>query len=299
MTEKFIERATTYSLKIGELSVYETNCPCKDINFHFDQYVFSVMVNGHKTIESNNLKFEFFPGTFFIPEINSVNKVSIPNASIDNPTKCIVLTLHPSFIENYRDEILCHEMSKDIMYNNIDQMDCQFYYSNNNLLTKSLLKIHELVLKDKSTGKPIIIELIAKEMLLRLFQTEALYLLRNNCAKSIENDSIRKVTSYIANNIEKKMTSSNLATIAGMGKTTFFNKFKSETGLTLSNYILNERIKFTKIAIQSNRSSLQTIAYQNGFRSYEYFCRSFKRIVMMKPSEYKLKVLGFRKEARL
>ena len=91
MVEQFIERGTSYSLRNGKLSLYETNCACKDIQFYFDQYVMTLMLSGHKTIVSDHLKFEFFPGTFFIPEKEVINSVSIPNASIYNPTQCLVL----------------------------------------------------------------------------------------------------------------------------------------------------------------------------------------------------------------
>ncbi|MGD1846760.1 MAG: hypothetical protein ACFB10_15330, partial [Salibacteraceae bacterium] len=85
MEERFIERGTDYQLRRGTLSVYETNCSCKNVKFHFNRFMLTLMLSGHKTIEGERLKFEFFPGTFFIPEKDAVIDVSIPNASIDNP----------------------------------------------------------------------------------------------------------------------------------------------------------------------------------------------------------------------
>jgi len=90
MQDKFIEKGTHYPLKHGRLSLFETNCSCKDIQFHFKQYVMTLMLSGHKTIESENLKFEFFPGTFFYYlEKETINQVSIPNASFTNPTNVL------------------------------------------------------------------------------------------------------------------------------------------------------------------------------------------------------------------
>jgi len=64
MQDKFIEKGTHYPLKHGRLSLFETNCSCKDVQFHFKQYVMTLMLSGHKTIESENLKFEFFLAHF-------------------------------------------------------------------------------------------------------------------------------------------------------------------------------------------------------------------------------------------
>ena len=104
MVEKFIERATDFQLEHGKLSVYETNCACRDVKFFFEQNVLTVMLSGHKTVVSKKLKVEFFPGTFFIPESNTVQKVDIANASVNNPTKCLVLELNPSFLSSFHQE---------------------------------------------------------------------------------------------------------------------------------------------------------------------------------------------------
>ena len=66
--EQFIERATEYPLANGMLTVYETNCPCRDVKFYFEEHVLTIMLAGHKTITNERMVVEFFPNTFFIPE---------------------------------------------------------------------------------------------------------------------------------------------------------------------------------------------------------------------------------------
>jgi len=285
--EKFIERGTEYPLDQGRLTLYETNCSCKDIQFHFDEYVMTVMLSGHKTIVSRNLKFEFFPGTYFIPEKGVINKVSIPNASLDNPTKCLVLHIQPSFIKSVYEEVLHENHESEVLYSKESKADNSYYISSDQLLIQTFCRLYRLQLKDHSPCKKLIEELLLKEILYRTFHTEGIKLLLKNLEKSVANDRIYTVVRYIEKNIGEKITTSELASIAGMGQTTFFKKFKNSIGLSPMDYINSERIRKSKIMLQKNKTSLQEIAFLCGFNSYEYFCSSFKKLEGMKPTQYK------------
>ena len=126
-----------------------------------------------------------------------------------------------------------------------------------------------------------------KEILLRLFNTEAIYLLKNNFEKSIQDHGIRKAIHHIQNHIGQKLTTEDLAKKAGLGQTTFFKKFKKATGQSPVEFILHERINQAKIMIQKGSLDLQAIAFRCGFNSYEYFCSSFKKIEKLKPTSFK------------
>lgn len=290
--KKFIEKGTHYSLRDGTLSLYETNCSCKDIEFYFEDYVMTLMLSGHKTVVSENLKLEFFPGTFFIPERGTTNTISIPNASIYNPTKCIVLNLNPSFVQNIYDEISHSEEDKNILLAGEARSDEKYFCSNDELLIQAFTKLHSIQLSDKSKAKPLIEKVIIKEILYRLFPSGAIELLKLNFGNSIFDESIRKAISYIKTNIGEKMSVSKLAVIAGLGQTTFYKSFKKATGRTPADYILNERIRQAKVLIHKQKFSFQEIAYKCGFNSYEYFCSSFKKLEKQKPSDYKRWVFG-------
>lgn len=287
MEGRFIERGTDFVLKNGKLSIYETNCACKGIQFYFDQYVMTLMMSGHKTIVSDNLKLEFFPGVLFIPEKEVINYVSIPNASLYNPTKCLVLELHPSFIKSTYKEVLYSDIDQQMLHNSSSKQPNTYFISNDQLITKAFIRLYELQKQDRTACKPFVEELIIKEMLYRLFNTEGVDLLKSSFEKSISDDSIRKVISHIQLNIDQKLTAASLATLAGVGQTTFFKLFKRSTGLTPMEYILQERIRQAKIMIQKGKFNLKEVAFKCGFNSYEYFCSSFKKVEQLKPSEFK------------
>lgn len=287
MVERFIERGTDYPLEYGRLSIYETNCACRDVKFYFEENVMTLMVSGHKTIVSDNLKFEFFPGTFFIPERRVVQNVSIPNATIDNPTKCLVLEVQAAFLDQFYKDIFYSEADKGILRDK-KPLDSQGYFlSNNQRMIENFIRLYEYRLQEETRANEMICTFILKELLVRVFQTEALFLLMDNFEHKVQNEDIQKSISYIKNNLHQKITAEQLAKISGLGMTTFFKRFKEATKLSPIDYILQERIKQAKILMLKNQYGLKEIAYKCGFNSYEYFCSSFKKIEKVKPSVFK------------
>lgn len=285
--DKFIERGTDYPLEHGTLSVYETNCSCRDVKFYFEQYVLTLMISGHKTIMTENLKFEFFPGTFYIPERKTLHTIEIPHATHDNPTQCLVLAINPSFLQDFYEEIALSDKDASILYQRPPSDSQRYFFSNNRPLIHNFVDLYEHQLQAPSKLREMVGTLMLKEILLRVFTTEGLYLLKKNFEQAIEDVSIQKSIAYIRQHLHKKIPVEHLARISGLGLTTFFKRFKGETGMSPADYMLQLRIQQAKILIQKNQLPLKEIAFNCGFNSYEYFCSSFKKLEREKPTEFR------------
>ncbi|MEL6535557.1 MAG: helix-turn-helix domain-containing protein, partial [Bacteroidota bacterium] len=234
-----------------------------------------------------HLTLEFFPGTFFIPEKEGLNTVSIPNASVYNPTKCLVLELKPSFVQTVYEELVHSQTDHHLLFNRRSEINTPYFLSNDQQLIQAFVRLYDTTRKDSSPGKEMIEELIIREMLYRLFSTEALLLLKENFQASVKDERIGKVMRHIDRDLGRKLTTHSLAEVAGLGQTTFFKVFKEATGLSPIEYVMQERIKRTKVLIQKDKLSLQEIAFHCGFNSYEYFCSTFKKIEGHKPTDYR------------
>tara|TARA_Y100000782_G_scaffold110176_1_gene136199 strand:- start:6567 stop:7460 length:894 start_codon:yes stop_codon:yes gene_type:complete len=286
MRERFIERGTDYNLKYGKLSVYETNSACKDVMFYFEQFVITIMLDGHKTVESEEFKIEFFPGLLFIPASKIMQSVAIPNASFDNPTKCLVLEFDPSFLQEYYEEIAHSNDFKHIIHTKEHSEDKLHYCSNEPKIIEAFKRLYENQFTNNNPAKDLLDSIHIKELLSRLFQTEAVHLLKKNFEFSVRNPKIQKSIAFIKENYHSKITVDDLALVSGYGLTSFYNKFKTETGISPTDFILRERINQSKILIKKNKIPLKEIAFRSGFNSYEYFCSSFKKVENCKPSDY-------------
>jgi len=287
--EKFIERGTDYLIENGKLSIYETNCACSLVKFYFKKNVMTLMISGHKTVFSDNFKIEFFPGTFFIPEKHVIQNVVIPNATFDNPTKCLVLEVDPSFLHHYYEEIFYSKKDKTILAQKSKLEQQRHFLSNDQKIIDNFIRLYQHRLQKESRANEMIGTMLLKELLLRVFQTKGLFLLMDNFEKKVQNTEIQKCIFYLKDNLQKNLTVEELAKISGLGMTTFFKKFKEATSLSPIDYILHERIKQAKIFILKKQFGLKEIAYKCGFNSYEYFCTSFRKIEKVSPSSFKNK----------
>ena len=287
MKEQFIERATEYPLENGVLTLYETNCPCRDVKFFFEENVLTLMLRGHKTIVNQSMTVEFFPNTFFIPEKNSVQTLAIPNASFDNPTKCLVLTIDKSFLAQFYHDLQSNEASNEILFRDEQEEKINHYMSNDSSIIENFKRLYTIRKKEASKVNEMICTLYLKELLLRVYHTKALVLLKDNFEEKVVNRGIQKSIRYIKSRLQHKITVKELATLSGLGVTSFNNKFKETTGCSPIEYLFKERISHAKILILKEEMSLKEIAFSCGFNSYEYFCSSFKKTEQVKPSQFR------------
>jgi len=78
--------------------------------------------------------------------------------------------------------------------------------------------------------------------------------------------------------------------IAGYGRTVFFNKLKSLTGLSPNEYIREVRIKRAAQLLEVGEYTVSQITYMVGMNDSRYFSKCFKQRYHMTPTEYREKM---------
>lgn len=101
-----------------------------------------------------------------------------------------------------------------------------------------------------------------------------------------ENPHIVKIKNFINQNLENKITIDDIAKYLYLSKIYCEAFFKKETGQTLIQYINEEKIKNAQNLLLQGDLSLTEIATKLSFSDYNYFARTFKKIVGMTPSQY-------------
>lgn len=110
---------------------------------------------------------------------------------------------------------------------------------------------------------------------------------RSEMAAELEKDDLFKVFSFIEQNLEKKLTLSELTEICCMSIPSFSKKFKERTGLTAVEYINERRIERAKALMKNQNYSLWQIAEMTGFSNANYLVRVFKKVTGQTASEYR------------
>lgn len=92
---------------------------------------------------------------------------------------------------------------------------------------------------------------------------------------------------YILSHISDAIKIEDICDSLYVSKSVLFEKIKKETGLTISNYILNFKINESKGLLKNTNKSISSISIYLGFSSQSHFNHTFKKFVGATPIEYR------------
>lgn len=105
--------------------------------------------------------------------------------------------------------------------------------------------------------------------------------------KGSESRFVRTVAAYLCNNIYRFVTMSSAADFMNLNKDYFGKRFRSETGISFSEFCNRLRIEFAKSLIEKGTLRTYEISEKLGFADPDYFTKKFKELTGETPSEYK------------
>lgn len=111
---------------------------------------------------------------------------------------------------------------------------------------------------------------------------------RTSSAESnlLPDSKITDIYNYINEHYTEKITLDDICFLFGTNKTSLCNKFKSDYGTTVLNYINKLKINDAKMYIREQKLSVTEISELLGYSSIHYFCRLFKKHTGLSPKEY-------------
>ena len=113
-----------------------------------------------------------------------------------------------------------------------------------------------------------------------------------SCARALNLMSVRdrkfaESMSYLLENISGKLVVEDLAKIAGMSRTAYFNYFLKTTGQTPRQYIMNKRLELACSRLKSTDLSVDEIANVVGLCERSYLVKCFKKRFGITPTQYR------------
>lgn len=97
---------------------------------------------------------------------------------------------------------------------------------------------------------------------------------------------IETVKNYIQDHLDSNIKAADLAKLTNFSEAYFSIYFKSKTGETFRDYILNTRIAYAKKLLSEGTHNVSEIATLTGYQDYRSFSRAFKKVTGVSPSEY-------------
>ena len=101
------------------------------------------------------------------------------------------------------------------------------------------------------------------------------------------NELICNILDFISQNINRKITISELSTRFFFNKDYIMRLFKRELQTTILEYINRVRIYNSLTELQTTTKSILNIGLNNGFASQEYYSETFHKVVGVSPLIYR------------
>lgn len=99
---------------------------------------------------------------------------------------------------------------------------------------------------------------------------------------------VTKVSNYIQQHLSEPIKTEDIARALFMGRSRLSTNFKNETGMNISDYIMQIKIDEAKRLLRYSSKSFSAIANYLGFSSQSHFTKVFKEKTDTTPSEYRL-----------
>ena len=89
-----------------------------------------------------------------------------------------------------------------------------------------------------------------------------------------------------------------MGAISGLAERTFKRRFARATGMGPLDYVHHLRLEEAKQMLESGDASIESIAFEVGYRDASFFNRLFRRKVMMSPTQYRRRFGGLKSRLR-
>lgn len=96
----------------------------------------------------------------------------------------------------------------------------------------------------------------------------------------------KKIATYIVDNLPSPLSVNFLAEAFYLNPSSLSRKFKKETGSSISEFINNHRIKLAQYYFEQGYDNITEVSFLVGYKDSNYFCRIFKKITLITPSQY-------------
>lgn len=123
---------------------------------------------------------------------------------------------------------------------------------------------------------------------LRYYYINNINKLDNHSFGLLEQDFISSINKIIENNLDNSnFTVEQLAEDLNISRVQLYRKMKVISGISISDYIQNNRLEKARLFLRDSKLSISEIAYATGFSSPNYFSTSFKNKFNQTPKAYR------------
>jgi len=121
----------------------------------------------------------------------------------------------------------------------------------------------------------------------KLLETCTFYVLLKDYVRLSQENFLGKLNNYIEQNIENDISITDLTDYFNISKNRLYEQFNEYKSIGIAEYIKLKRIDKAKELLIKTDLKITEISEKVGFIDYNYFCRSFKKIVGIPAKKYR------------
>ncbi|NQZ78790.1 MAG: AraC family transcriptional regulator [Ekhidna sp.] len=282
--EQLVENKTSYTISNAELNVYETHHYAEQVMLQFSQPVLASMLEGKKVMHlRDRTPFNFLPGESLCLPADEIMCIDFPEAEKERPTRCLAMQIDRDLIRNILDNM--NESMPKADQAVWDMSNDNFTFTNDHAIHQLIQRLIFVFMEDHPS-KETFIELMMRELIIRIKQTENLDTYHNTLLKINNANRMAFVIQFIKDHLHEALTVSKLAEKANMSEPNFHRVFKNEIGMSPIHFINQTRIKRATAMLSDPHVTLKEVFLSCGFSNPSYFNRTFKKIHGISPKAY-------------
>ncbi|SKC96225.1 AraC-type DNA-binding protein [Chitinophaga ginsengisegetis] len=286
--QRLVENRRVYNLNNCELNIFESYQQDYRVPLTFGDFVITSMVQGKKIMHLfDQPSFEYQPGETVIVPANETMVIDFPEASAENPTQCIALSVDEAYIRSTL-QYLNEYYNGEYADKNDWRLQFNQYHFNNDVDLTDLINKLVRICSSSDLSRDIYADLNMKELLIRILQSQHLQLISDERDTSSNNSRLHFVLHYINEHLTENISVDTLCRKAYLSRNVFFKWFKDQFGITPLQYINRERLKLAKQLLADRNNSVGQVSMLCGFNDTNYFIRLFRSAEGITPGTYQL-----------
>lgn len=269
-----------------EFTIFDTYNIAKSINRISSNALFCGMLTGKIEVSLGNAEpIQFLPEQSLVIPPDMPATINILEADPDHPTTCVCIEISKDKIKDIIEKVNEHNPHDPNQEEHLSESKGYIHFS----LNKELhILTHQMVdlFHENPSFRDILLDFNIKKLLVRLIHSQARSLLIRHSEWNITSNGLATAVKYIRENIHKKISIEELASVAYMSRTNFFRFFRIEYGLTPVQFINEERIRWGCKLLSNPHNSITDICYTLGYGNLSYFIQTFKAQMGVTPKQY-------------
>lgn len=110
----------------------------------------------------------------------------------------------------------------------------------------------------------------------------------------VSDPAVAAAQAWAAEHYQHEVPVAQMVAVSGLPERTFKRRFAQATGMGPLDYVHHLRLEEAKQMLESGDASIESIAFEVGYRDVSFFNRLFRRKVMMSPTQYRRRFGGLK-----